>query len=246
MSHMGGRQLGLGGTSSAFGRRGVEKRLQALERLTSIRGQRLLDVGCADGTYTMPLAEHFTQVDAVDIEPGRLDDFHARLAQEPTLASKINVTMMSAEELSFPDNTFDAVSTIEVLEHVQDLDAALSEIHRVLLPGGSFLITSPNRWFPFETHGFVVGRHRLRPVQGPFLPWVGPLHRRLADARTFTVRGLTAQVEAKGFERLGYCYIMPPFDRSRVGQALRPVLDRVERSPASFLGMALVMVFRKR
>lgn len=240
-----GHKLGLGGKSSAFGNRGVEKRLTALKSLVSLSGCRLLDVGCADGTYTVPLAEGFDQVDAVDIESERLGDFSDKLRKDARLAAKITVQMMSAEGLSFPDDTFDAVTTIEVLEHVGDLDAALAEIHRVLRPSGTFLITSPNRWFPLETHGFIVGQRRLRPAQGPFLPWIKPLHRRWADARTFTVGSLTKQIESIGFERIGYSYIMPPFDRSRTGQTLGPLLDRVERSPASFFGMALVMVFRK-
>jgi len=45
--------------------------------------------------------------------------------------------------LSFPDDVFDIVSTNEVLEHVPDLDTALSEIHRVLKPGGVHIGTHP-------------------------------------------------------------------------------------------------------
>ena len=69
---MKGRELGLGGRSSAFGNRGVEKRLGALESLTELRGERLLDLGCADGTYTVHLAEGFARVDAVEGRIGQV------------------------------------------------------------------------------------------------------------------------------------------------------------------------------
>ena len=238
------RELGLGNRSSAFGAGGVEKRLAALGGLTTLTGDRLLDVGCADGSYTLRLAEGFRAVDAVDIEPERLDDFRAKLADHPQ-GDKITLAEMSAEKLDFDDETFDVVTTIEVLEHVGDLDATIKEIARVLRPGGRFLITSPNRYFPFETHGFDFRGRRMSPAKGPFLPWVSPLHERLADARTFTVRTLGADIESHGFRRVGYDYIMPPFDRSSIGRKIKPVLDRVERSPLKFFGMALILVFRK-
>lgn len=238
------RELGLGNRSSAFGSGGIEKRLGALEGLTHLSGGRLLDIGCADGTYTLRLAEGFQSVDAVDIEPERLADFKLALDGH-RLAERIRLAQMSAERLDFDDDTFDAVTAIEVLEHVGDLDRTIAEIRRVLQPGGRLLITSPNRYFPFETHGFELRGRRHPPSHGPFLPWLIPLHDRLADARAFTVRTLSAQIEAQGFQRVGVDYIMPPFDRSEVGRKIKPVLDRVERSPLKFFGMALVLVFRK-
>lgn len=56
--------------------------------------------------------------------------------------------------LSFADGIFDIVTTNEVMEHIPDIDAALSEIHRVLLPGGRHIGT-----VPFD-HGAPVGKVR--------------------------------------------------------------------------------------
>jgi 2-polyprenyl-3-methyl-5-hydroxy-6-metoxy-1,4-benzoquinol methylase len=91
----------------------------------------------------------------------RLADFR-RAIDGSHLASKVTIAEMAAE-------TFDAVTTIEVLEHVRDLDRSIAEVHRVLKPGGRFLITSPNRLFPFETHGFLIGGRRYPPARGPLL-----------------------------------------------------------------------------
>ncbi|MDG4802085.1 class I SAM-dependent methyltransferase [Micromonospora sp. WMMD980] len=237
-------QLGLG-HGSAFGERGVAKRLGTLSRYTALSGRRLLEIGCGDGTYTMRLVNAFEQIEAVDIQQDRLELFRERLAGDPVAAQKINVRELSATELDYPDESFDLVTAIEVVEHIDDLDAALRQVHRVLVPGGRFALTTSNRWFPIETHGFLIRGKRYRPARGPFLPWIVPLHRRLADARSFTARGLSGQLRRAGLETGAVDYIMPPFDRSGFGQRIRPVTDAIERSPLKFFGMALAVVARR-
>jgi SAM-dependent methyltransferase len=209
-------------------------------RHDALQGERLLDVGCAAGTYTERLARRFERVDAIDIEPERLGYFRRRL--ERMGANNITVAQMSVEDMAFPDCSFDVVTAIEVLEHVPDLDAGLREIHRVLRPGGRLLVTGPNRYFPLETHGVLIGGRRFSPLAFPGLPWIPPLHRRMADARSFTVRWLRARLCASGFDLRAHDYIMPPFDRSRAGKAIKPITDWLEHTPLRFFGISLVIV----
>lgn len=235
--------LGLGNKSSAFGERGLTKRLDALARRVDLRGDRLLDIGCGDGAYTVRLAGGFSSVDAIDVQDGPLALFRERIDGTPA-AGQITIGEMSAAKLDYPDDTFDMVTAIEVLEHVTELDQALEEIHRVLKPGGRFAFTTPNRWFPFETHGFIYRGKRYK-ARAPFLTWIVPLHRRLADARTFTATELRRRLAAAGLRTSSVDYIMPPFDRSGLGRRLRPVTDLAERSPLRWLGMALVVTAAK-
>lgn len=240
---IGGAGLGIGDPSH-HGERGITKRLDALAGLTDLCGGSLLDVGCGDGAYTVRMADGFDQVSAVDIEPQRLDVFAERIKGTP-LSDKIDITPMLAEELSFADDQFDVVTMIEVLEHVADVDRTIANVFRVLKPGGRFLITTPNRLFPIETHGFLVKGKRYAPARGPFLPWIKPLHDKLADARAFTAGGLTKSLEKAGFRRTGLDYMMPPFDQSRVGQRILPVTERIEKSALRVFGMALIVVAEK-
>lgn len=235
--------LGLG-KSSAFGERGIKKRLDALSRRTPLEGQRLLDVGCGDGAYTVRIAERFTRVDAIDIQRDRLDMFAQRLVERPT-PTPVTIHDMSATDLDFPDDTFDLVTAIEVMEHIAELDRALREINRVLKPGGRLAITTPNRWFPFETHGILMHGHRYSPLRAPFLTWIRPLHRRMSDARTFTATELRRHLRDAGLRPRSVDYIMPPFDRSRLGRRIRPLTDRIERSFLRVFGMALVITAEK-
>lgn len=237
------RQLGLG-KSSAKGERGITKRLAALARQTPLRGERLLDIGCGDGVYTLRLADAFERVDAIDIQQERLDMFTARL-RESEHAGRITVRAMSAAALDYPDEAFDLVMAIEVVEHVQDLPGALAEVHRVLRPGGRFCLTTPNRWFPVETHGVLIRGQRVSGARAPFVTWIRPVHRRFSDARTFTAGELRGYLNNAGLRLRSLDYMMPPFDKSGVGRRIRPLTDGVERTPLRVFGMTLIATAEK-
>jgi SAM-dependent methyltransferase len=97
--------------------------------------ERVLDLGCGDGRLTAELdAAQLTAADvsrvALERARGRLP--HARLVElEPDAA------------LPFEDGGFELVLTAETAEHVRDLQLFLSEIRRVLAPGGTMALTTP-------------------------------------------------------------------------------------------------------
>jgi ubiquinone/menaquinone biosynthesis C-methylase UbiE len=77
------------------------------------------------------------------------------------------------QSLPFGNSSFDYAMLNEVLEHVPDEAVALKELHRILKPGGTLFIFSPNRWFPFETHGVYLKRsNHLLPHWVPFVPYL--------------------------------------------------------------------------
>ncbi|WP_306370351.1 bifunctional 2-polyprenyl-6-hydroxyphenol methylase/3-demethylubiquinol 3-O-methyltransferase UbiG [Nocardiopsis sp. CC223A] len=230
--------LGIGAPSSAFGRRGVAKRVGAVARHLPARGDRLLDVGCGDGTHTVELAEGYVRVDAIDLEPQLLDVFTERIAGSP-LEDRIGIHKMSADSLAFDPNTFDRVTAFDAVEHIEDLAGALAEIHRVLKPGGAFSLTTPNRWFPFEVHGVLWGGRRRSALTAPFLPWVRPLHERMSDARAFTTQEMGRLLRGVGLRVRAIDYLMPSFDRRP--RPLQTLSDGLEGTPLRVFGMAMAV-----
>jgi 2-polyprenyl-3-methyl-5-hydroxy-6-metoxy-1,4-benzoquinol methylase len=97
---------------------------------------RVLDVGCLDGTIAELMVKMGNVVCGID-------------ASEPAIkravARGIDARIGNVEE-PFPFDTgfFDAIFAGEIIEHVFDVDAMLEEIRRVLKPGGSFVVTTPN------------------------------------------------------------------------------------------------------
>lgn len=83
------------------------KELATLDRLVSLTGKRVLEVGCGSGRLTWSLAERARSVVAID--PDRLDIASARRALPRRLKSRVRFQVGEGESLPFPDENFDVV-----------------------------------------------------------------------------------------------------------------------------------------
>jgi 2-polyprenyl-6-hydroxyphenyl methylase/3-demethylubiquinone-9 3-methyltransferase len=120
----------------------VPGRLSWFDRQIDWAGKQVLDLGCAGGFMAEALAARGAAVTGIDpaeqaIAAARA---HARAAGH-AIAYDVGV----GEALPYGRAGFDAVVCVDVLEHVSDLDRVLSEVARVLRPGGLFLFDTINR-----------------------------------------------------------------------------------------------------
>lgn len=99
-------------------------------------GMRLLDVGCGTGSITVGLAEVVSPGEVVGIDVGKPSLETARAIATEKGVSNVSFETGNAYELPYPDDSFDAVFSHMVLEHLDDPDKALLEIRRVLKSGG--------------------------------------------------------------------------------------------------------------
>jgi len=102
-------------------------------------GSRLLDFGCFDG-YLLSRVGQRRSVDAVGIDISIVALRRARQTSD----EQISWVVAGNGGLPFFDQQFDVVICSEILEHVEDLDETLSELTRVLEPGGRLYATMPN------------------------------------------------------------------------------------------------------
>ena len=137
-------------------------------------GDRALDLGCGDGTFTGELSAAGARAVGVDVAEAALE--RAR-AGHPDL--EFRLTPIEGP-LPFEDNSFQLVWASEVIEHVGDTARWLSEVRRVLVPGGRLLLTTP-------AHGrlrlLLGGVERYSPPLGDHLHLYtrDSLHRLLAE-----------------------------------------------------------------
>lgn len=106
------------------------------------QGLDVLDLGCAGGFMTEAIARHGARVTGIDPAREALAAARSHAAVE---GLDIRYDEGSGETLPYADASFDAVVSVDVLEHVSNLDAVLTEVTRVLRPGGWFLFDTINQ-----------------------------------------------------------------------------------------------------
>ena len=135
----------------------VEESRQTLSLLVDIqleRGSRVLEVGAGFGLASICLA--MMGFDVCALEPGGLgfeQNRSASMAFASSCAVQINHVTASAEIAEFGTiGKFDLVVSNNVLEHIPDVDKALTNLNNAITPGGVMIHSCPNYTFPFEPH----------------------------------------------------------------------------------------------
>ena len=161
---------------------------------------RIVDIGSAPCHMTALLGMAGYPVVGVDIDPGRVADFVEQLGLD------VRRCDIERSALPFGDDEFACALLCETFEHLRiDPAFVLSEIHRVLMPGAAFLLTTPNVYSLPSLARFLLGRSVADP-----LTEFGKLRRlgHMGHVREYSARELVRFLEASGFavESIHYRY----------------------------------------
>jgi len=195
--------------------------------------QRIVDVGCGDGSATHLVKE----VDARNTVIG-VDWSATALAQARTRGLLVVQGGVESAGLPLPDACADVVIMSELIEHLVDTDAAVDEARRVLRPGGVLLLSTPNlaAWFNRGLVGLgiqpVFSEVSLRGIYGR------PGHEVVGHLRLFTRRALVEFLTARGFR----CERVQGAPYHDVPRLLRPL----DRSLSHWPSMASILLVQAR
>jgi SAM-dependent methyltransferase len=137
-------------------------------------GKRALDIGCGTGYGAAELAKLASATFGIDVAADALTYAHFHYPAP-------HFNQASAASLPFRNASFDIVTAFEVIEHLSDSRALLSEARRVLTRDGVFLVSTPNKSYyaearakdgpnPFHTHEFEF--EEFQAALGEFFPHV--------------------------------------------------------------------------
>jgi 2-polyprenyl-3-methyl-5-hydroxy-6-metoxy-1,4-benzoquinol methylase len=113
-------------------------------------GMEVLEFGCGTGTTALIHAPHVKHIRAIDISSRMIEI--ARGKAEASQAGNISFDQSSFDDLYAPDRSFDAVLGLSILHLLENRDAAIAKVYRLLTPGGIFVsstacIGDGMKWF---------------------------------------------------------------------------------------------------
>ncbi len=122
------------------------------KRLGLVPGERILDMGCGAGRHAFESFRrggHVVALDQDDVELKNVAGLFVAMGQcnEAPSGARAVALRGDALNLPFPDGAFDRIIASEVLEHIPEDRRAMSELSRVLAPGGTIAVTVP-RFYP--------------------------------------------------------------------------------------------------
>ena len=169
-------------------------RFAELDELGLPSGALILDAGAGFGRHAFEFARRGHRVVALDYAAdevvGTKDTFAAMVAAgEIEDKNYVGVLRGDATMLPFPDGTFDAVVTSEVLEHIPNDTGALGELTRVLKPGGVLAATVPS-WLPEKINWMLSDDYHAPAAIG-------------GHVRIYSATELKAKMRAAGLELTG-------------------------------------------
>ncbi|QBQ56128.1 class I SAM-dependent methyltransferase [Nitrosococcus wardiae] len=138
-------------------------RKESIEKLNCQPGDKILEVGVGTG-LSLPLYPPFVQVTGIDISPEMLERANVR-KKRLGLENVVELRVMDAEYMEFPDNSFDKVTATYVASVVPHPERLVDELKRVCKPDGELFILNHFQ----STNPVLAGMERLLSPLSRFL-----------------------------------------------------------------------------
>lgn len=140
------------------------------EAVDPLPGDRVLDVACGNGSAALVAARRYCDVTGIDYVPELIGRAELRARGE---GLEVDFRVADAQDIPFPDDSFDAVVSVFGVQFAPDQERAANELHRVCKPGGTIGLVGPTHDVLSGDMFGVVGEYAPPPPPGvePPLRW---------------------------------------------------------------------------
>lgn len=180
-------------------RKDLQEQLADIESVVELfpaegAGQKVLDIGLERGFKAIPLAKSGYEVHGLDFAADRIAAREKDFYRPHSIA--VTACDVTEQRIPHPDGTFDYVMLNGVLEHWYCSPLfALGEIHRVLKPGGKFILQTPNAANLRKRVWLALGRYPYVPLESIH----SATHPHAFHHREHTIKELAWLVDKAGF-----------------------------------------------
>jgi SAM-dependent methyltransferase len=151
----------------------LQTNLQFLARTDLLKLEdKILEIGCGIGTVVNELSRKGHDIIGIDISGEAIEYGRKKYGD-------IRLEVQAAEILPYEDESFNVVLSFDLFEHIAEIDKHISEVRRVLRPGGYYLFQTPNRYSNIIYETLWTKSLQWRRYH-PSLHSPGQLRRRLA------------------------------------------------------------------
>jgi len=162
------------------------------------KGEKVLDIGCGDGSMLFRLIDKYDELYGIDIAPSRLTEARKTVAEKYSdLPKKFCFYEGNLDKkMEFESNFFDTIICLAILEHVYDIYSLVKELYRVLKSGGYAIAEVPNIAYLKYRIKLLFGKLPITssPYNWEEIGWDdGHIH-------YFTMKKLCELFESQGFE----------------------------------------------
>ncbi|XP_071567105.1 ubiquinone biosynthesis O-methyltransferase-like isoform X3 [Temnothorax nylanderi] len=139
--------------------------IQMQDPALPLKGIKIVDVGCGGGILTERLARIGAQVTGIDASAELINVAKEHAKLDPGISERVNYIQTTVEDFSQKEGeSYDAVVASEVLEHVEEPQLFLKECVKIMKPGGSIFITTPNQTLATWLVLIVAGEYIFRRI----------------------------------------------------------------------------------
>jgi ubiquinone/menaquinone biosynthesis C-methylase UbiE len=232
----------------------VSRRINLITSYANLKNKFILDCGCGSGNYLLFFMNYSENVFGIEYSGEKVEKYKSGGI------SGDNIVQGNIEDMPFENQKFDLVFLNEVLEHISNQEKALKEIYRVLKKDGIMVVITPNRFYPFETHGIIYkSKNWLFPLYIPLIPYIPVKVGKIFfeyPARNYFSWELRKLIKENGFNITKHTFISQTFEgiggiNNEFYMLLRPILRKIffimEKIPLlkKFICVSQVIIAKK-